>query len=200
MNGGISRFGREHGVPTPLNEALTALVKGLERSWQSQTTEELRDAPRRRAREIERRWARIRAAAREAGVDAVLVCGSEYTGFEGAVRYVTGFRIVHRYAYVADPADESDPAIVFPREARWVGDTATTWSRIACSPTTGRVDRRARSRARLAAIAVYGLDYIMCVRDYRGAGRRRRRARGLRLRVRPARIVKSEEELESVRD
>jgi 2-dehydropantoate 2-reductase len=34
LNGGIARFGREHGVPTPLNEAILALVKGLERSWQ----------------------------------------------------------------------------------------------------------------------------------------------------------------------
>jgi 2-dehydropantoate 2-reductase len=34
LNGGIVRFGREHGVPTPLNEALVALVKGLEESWQ----------------------------------------------------------------------------------------------------------------------------------------------------------------------
>ena len=33
LNGGIGRFGREHGVPTPLNDAVTALVKGLEESW-----------------------------------------------------------------------------------------------------------------------------------------------------------------------
>jgi 2-dehydropantoate 2-reductase len=33
LNGGIVRFGQEHGVPTPLNEAILALVKGLERSW-----------------------------------------------------------------------------------------------------------------------------------------------------------------------
>ena len=33
LNGGVVRFGREHGVPTPLNEAITALIKGLERSW-----------------------------------------------------------------------------------------------------------------------------------------------------------------------
>ena len=35
LNGGVARFGREHGVPTPLNEALAALVKGMERSWTS---------------------------------------------------------------------------------------------------------------------------------------------------------------------
>ena len=33
LNGGISRLGRELGVPTPLNDAVTALVKGLEASW-----------------------------------------------------------------------------------------------------------------------------------------------------------------------
>jgi 2-dehydropantoate 2-reductase len=33
LNGGIVRFGAEHGVPTPLNRAIWALVKGLEQSW-----------------------------------------------------------------------------------------------------------------------------------------------------------------------
>jgi 2-dehydropantoate 2-reductase len=34
LNGGIARFGREHRVPTPLNDAITQLVKGLEASWE----------------------------------------------------------------------------------------------------------------------------------------------------------------------
>jgi 2-dehydropantoate 2-reductase len=34
LNGGIVRFGSEHGVPTPLNQAIWALVKGVEASWQ----------------------------------------------------------------------------------------------------------------------------------------------------------------------
>jgi 2-dehydropantoate 2-reductase len=33
LNGGIVRFGREQGVPTPLNEAIVALIKGVEASW-----------------------------------------------------------------------------------------------------------------------------------------------------------------------
>jgi 2-dehydropantoate 2-reductase len=33
LNGGIVRFGREHGVPTPLNEAVVALIKGMEHAW-----------------------------------------------------------------------------------------------------------------------------------------------------------------------
>ena len=35
LNGGIVRFGRQHGVATPLNEAVWALVKGLEASWRT---------------------------------------------------------------------------------------------------------------------------------------------------------------------
>ena len=34
-------------------------------------------------------------------------------GFEGAVTYMSGFQIVHRYAYVVLPAD-GDPFVVFP--------------------------------------------------------------------------------------
>ncbi|HEX2427820.1 MAG TPA: 2-dehydropantoate 2-reductase [Gaiellaceae bacterium] len=33
LNGGIARFGREQAVPTPLNDAITQLIKGLEASW-----------------------------------------------------------------------------------------------------------------------------------------------------------------------
>jgi 2-dehydropantoate 2-reductase len=33
LNGGIARFGRDQGVPTPMNDAVTALIKGLEASW-----------------------------------------------------------------------------------------------------------------------------------------------------------------------
>jgi 2-dehydropantoate 2-reductase len=33
LNGGIVRFGEEHGVATPHNRAIWALVRGLERSW-----------------------------------------------------------------------------------------------------------------------------------------------------------------------
>lgn len=35
LNGGIVRFGGEHGVPTPLNEAVVALIKGMEAAWTS---------------------------------------------------------------------------------------------------------------------------------------------------------------------
>ncbi|MFN8224638.1 MAG: 2-dehydropantoate 2-reductase [Gaiellales bacterium] len=35
LNGGIARFGREHGVPTPMHDAITQLIKGVEASWTS---------------------------------------------------------------------------------------------------------------------------------------------------------------------
>jgi 2-dehydropantoate 2-reductase len=34
LNGGIVRFGRELGVPTPLHDTITALIKGVEASWE----------------------------------------------------------------------------------------------------------------------------------------------------------------------
>ena len=82
----------------------------------------MRESP----QEIERRYANVREAAVRDGLDAVVVSGSEYTGFEGAVRYLSGFRILHRVAYVVLPVD-GDPSIVFPREARWVGDHGESW-------------------------------------------------------------------------
>ena len=33
LNGGIVRFGADHGVAIPLNAAVTALIKGVEKSW-----------------------------------------------------------------------------------------------------------------------------------------------------------------------
>src|SRR5258708_11954102 len=76
--------------------------------------------------EIDRRYGLIREAMARDGLDAVIVSGNEYSGFEGAVTYMSGFVIVHRYAYVLLPL-EGDPSIVFPREATYVGEHGTTW-------------------------------------------------------------------------
>ena len=70
--------------------------------------------------EIDRRYGLIREAMARDGLDAVIVSGNEYSGFEGAVTYMSGFVIVHRSAYVFLPL-EGDPAIVFPRESTYVG-------------------------------------------------------------------------------
>ena len=76
--------------------------------------------------EIDRRYTNVRRAMQKAGLDYLIVSGSEYTGFEGAVRYLCGFHILHRYAYVVVPL-EGEPVVVFPREATWVGDHGATF-------------------------------------------------------------------------
>jgi Xaa-Pro dipeptidase len=149
-----------------------------------------------RPAEIERRYAAVRAAMDEHRLDAVLVCGSEYTGFEGAVTYMSGFVIVHRYAYVLLPR-EGEPSIVFPAEARYVGEHGTTWIEdqvFADRPGEWLADRLSGRR-----VGVYGLDYVLTVRDFVALSHK--------VTVVPfdvqfdlARSVKSDAELESVRD
>ena len=97
------------------------------------------------------------------GSTRVIVCGTEYTGFEGAVTYLSGFVIVHRYAYVLLPL-EGEPSIVFPREARYVGEHGTTW--IDEQVFVDRPGEWLADRVRGKRVGVYGLDYVMTVRDY----------------------------------
>jgi hypothetical protein len=82
------------------------------------------------------------------GIDALVVCGNQYTGFEGAVRYLSGFEIVHRYVYVLLPL-EADPTLVFPREARWIGDKSKPWMRSRLAGNSRRLAAPARRRERL---------------------------------------------------
>jgi Xaa-Pro dipeptidase len=150
--------------------------------------------------EIERRYGNVRAALERNGVDAVIVSGSEYTGFEGAVAYLSGFVIVHRYAYVLLPR-EGDPAIVFPSEARYVGEHGTTWIEeqvFADHPGTW-LRERIRDRG-WRRVAVYGLDYVMPVRDYRALAEGGFELVPFDVEFDLARAVKSEAELESVRE
>ncbi len=150
--------------------------------------------------EIERRYANVRSALAEAGADGLIACASEYTGFEGAMRYLSGFRIVHRYAYVVLPA-EGDPVNVFPTEARWVGNHADGWVHdnvFADTPGEWIRDYFAQRGAR--RVAVYGQDFIMPVRDFRvlsGAGFE---LLGFDREFDLARAAKSEEEIELVRE
>jgi Xaa-Pro dipeptidase len=113
--------------------------------------------------EVSRRHENVRAALRRDGLDAALVCGSEYTGFEGAVTYMSGFQIVHRYAYVLLPV-EGEPTIVFPSEARYVGEHGD--SRIADQQFVDRPGEWLAGRLRGLRVGVYGLDYVMTVRDF----------------------------------
>ncbi len=150
--------------------------------------------------EIERRYSAVRAALAADALDAVLVCGNEYTGYEGAVRYLSGFRILHRYAYVLLPVD-GDPAIVFPREARWVGDHGETWieERVFADHPGEWLKGVARDRG-YRRIGVYGLDFVMAVRDYAALVDGPAELVGWDQGFDLARAVKSDEELASVRE
>jgi Xaa-Pro aminopeptidase len=133
----------------------------------------------------------------EHGLDALIVSGNEYSGFEGAVTYVSGFQIVHRYAYVVIPAD-GDPFIVFPTEARYVGEHGTTPLEQVFHARPGEHIAAHATSAGWKRIGVYGLDYIMAVRDY--AALDGLDLVGFDVEFDLARAVKSDAELESVRD
>jgi Xaa-Pro dipeptidase len=144
--------------------------------------------------EVERRYANVRAALESDELDAVLVCGSEYSGFEGAVTYLSGFQIVHRYAYVVLPR-EGEPAIVFPSEARYVGEHGSSWIEeqvFADRPGDWLADRLREQR-----VGVYGLDYVMAVRDHEALEDHAELV-NWDVAFDHARAVKSDEELESV--
>jgi len=146
--------------------------------------------------EVERRYRLVREAAARDGLDAVLVCGNEYTGFEGAVTYLSGFRIVHRYAYVLLPVDGA-PSIVFPGEARYVGEHGTSW--IEDQVFVERPGDWLADALRGKRVGVYGLDYVMTVRDYAALGDACELV-GWDVAFDHARMVKSELELASVRE
>jgi Xaa-Pro aminopeptidase len=153
------------------------------------------------ATEIERRYANARAAMAEHGADALLVAGSEYTGFEGAVRYMSGFRIVHRYAYVL-LYPEGDPVSVFPSEARWVGDHADGWvkEKIFVDHPGAWIRDNVREHG-VKRLAVYGLDYVMPVRDYAALSEAGDfELMDFDVAFDLSRAVKSEEEIELVRE
>ena len=109
---------------------------------------------------------------------------------------MSGFVIVHRYAYVLLPR-EGDPTIIFPAEARYVGEHGTSW--IEDQVFVERPGKYIGDRLAAQRVGVYGLDYVMAVRDFE--------ATHLRVELVPfdvefdlARAVKSDEEIESVRD
>jgi len=134
----------------------------------------------------------------EHDLDALIVSGSEYSGFEGSVTYLSGFQIVHRYAYVVVPA-AGEPQIVFPTEARYVGEHATAQLEQVFHDRPGEhIAATARDRS-WARIGVYGLDYIMTVRDFRALDGSADLV-PFDAEFDLARAVKSDTELESVRE
>jgi Xaa-Pro aminopeptidase len=139
----------------------------------------------------------LREAMAPSDLDAVIVAGSEYTGFEGSVAYLSGFQIVHRYAYVVVPL-EGDPYCICPLEARYVGEHGASELPVEFAEWPGRFVADAGRQAGWSRVGVYGLDYIMPTRDFRAL-------EGFDvvpfdMEFDMARAVKSPAELESVRD
>ncbi len=117
--------------------------------------------------EIDRRYAVTRQALERDGLDALIVTGTEYTGFEGAIRWLSGFRMVHRYAYAVLPVD-GDPIAVFPAEARWVGEHDECWiENKVFAETPGAWMAEIGSSEGWKRVGVYGYNFAMPVRDYR---------------------------------
>jgi len=150
--------------------------------------------------EIDRRYHNIRTAMRQQNIDALIVCGNQYAGFEGAVFYVSGFEIVHRYVEVLIPL-HGEPLLVFPQEARWIGDRRkpfmreSVWTEVPGRWLRGRAEDEGWKR-----VGVYGLDYIMPVCDYRELRQGLFEIVPFDFHFDMARVVKSEEELSEVRD
>ena len=133
-------------------------------------------------------------------LDALIVCGNQYAGFEGAVMYVSGFEIVHRYVYVLIPL-EGDPTLVFPREARWIGDKSKPWVKDHVWPDVPGQWIRDRGRDRgWKRVGVYGMSFVMAVRDYRDLASSPLELVPFDFQFDMARAVKSEDELAEIRD
>ena len=115
--------------------------------------------------ELERRYRNVRTAMAEHDLDALIVSGSEYSGFEGSVTYLSSFQIVHRYAYVILPR-EGEPTIAFPAEARYVGEHGTSW--IEDQVFVDRPGQYIADKWKGHRVGVYGLDYVLPVRDFEG--------------------------------
>jgi Xaa-Pro dipeptidase len=151
-------------------------------------------------REIDRRCANIRAAMKEASLDALLVCGNQYAGFEGAVSYLSGFEIVHRYVYVLLPL-KGEPSLVFPAEARWIGDKSKPWvKRHVWADVPGKWIRDVARDENWKRVGVYGMNFIMPVRDFRVLAEAELELLPFDFEFDMARAVKSEEELVEIRD
>jgi len=150
--------------------------------------------------EINRRFKNIRDAMLREGLDALIVCGNQYAGFEGAVFYVSGFEIVHRYVYVLIPL-EGEPTLVFPREARWIGDKAKPWVKDQVWPDVpGQWLADRATEKKWKRVGVYGMNFVMAVRDYRELAKASLELVPFDTTFDMVRAVKSEEELVEVRD
>jgi len=150
--------------------------------------------------EIERRYCNIRTAMQKENLDALLVCGNQYAGFEGAVFYTAGFEIVHRYVYLLLPL-AGEPTLIFPREARWIGDKSKAWVRDQVWPDIpGHWIRERANERKWKRLGVYGMNFVMAVRDYKELVDGPFELVPFDIQFDTARATKSAEELVEVRD
>ena len=151
-------------------------------------------------KEIDRRYENMRSRMEREGLDALIVCGNQYAGFEGATFYLSGFEIVHRYVYVVLPL-AGEPTLVFPREARWIGDKAKPWIKDHVWPDVPGSWIRERGQERgWKRVGIYGMDFILAVRDYLELAKSPFELVPFDRQFDMARAVKSDEELAEVRD
>jgi len=151
------------------------------------------------ATEIERRYTNTRNAMQKHGLDYLIIAGSEYSGFEGTVRYMCGFHILHRYAYVVIPL-EGDPVCVFPREATWVGDHSATFIEKREFPAhCGQWMADYLKSHGAKRVGIHGLEYVINVRDYSAVAALNLEIIDFEIPFDYARAQKSEEEMASVR-
>jgi Xaa-Pro dipeptidase len=151
-------------------------------------------------KEIDRRYKNIRSRMEREGLDALIVCGNQYAGFEGATFYLSGFEIVHRYVYVVLPL-AGEPTLVFPREARWIGDKAKPWIKDHVWPDVPGSWIRERGQERgWKRVGMYGMDFILAVRDYVELTKSSFALVPFDRQFDIERAVKSDEELAEVRD
>jgi Xaa-Pro dipeptidase len=149
--------------------------------------------------EIDRRYHNVRAAMEQHGLDALVISGSEYSGFEGAIRYMAGFHILHRYAYVVVTPND-DPVVIFPREATWVGDHSATFVQRRELPVhCGEWMADYLKSKGAKKVGVYGLEYIINVRDYKALAGGNFDLVEFDIPFDYARAQKSDEEIASVR-
>ena len=95
---------------------------------------------------------------------------------------------------------DGDPAVVFPREARWVGDHGEAWmEQVFAEHPGGWIADQARDQG-WRRVGVSGLDFVMAVRDYRALADGPAEIVPFDEQFDLARAVKSETELESVRE
>ena len=130
------------------------------------------------------------------GLAAKELFGRALTPAEAQVRSIGFYSRGCLAGAKALPVD-GDPSIVFPSEARYVGEHATTW--IDEQVFVDRPGDWIADRVRGKRVGVYGMDYVMTVRDYAALAGACMLV-GWDVEFDHARMVKSELELESVRD